>query len=197
MLQKKIIESCLLLVLSMASGAAIAATPGASMLANTCAGCHGTNGVSSGPAAPTIAGFSNDYFIGVMQQFKNAEIPSTIMTRIAKGYTDEEIKLMAKHFSEMEFKRKPQQFDAKKAAFGKRLHNKYCEKCHENGGRKSEDDAGILAGQWAPYLNNAMNDYTSGDREMHKKMKKKVDALQKDHGDAGLDALINFYASQK
>lgn len=197
MMQKKIIKSCLLLVFSMASGAANAATPGASMLANTCAGCHGTNGVSSGPAAPTIAGFSNDYFIEVMEQFKNAEIPSTIMSRIAKGYTDEEIKLLAKHFSEMEFTRKSQQFDAKKAAFGERLHNKYCEKCHEDGGRESDDDAGILAGQWAAYLRNTMHDYNSGDREMHKKMKKKVDALQKDHGNDGLDALINFYASQK
>lgn len=197
MKQKNITKNCLLLVFSMASGAATAATPSASMLANTCAGCHGTNGASSGPAAPTIAGFSNDYFIEVMEQFKMDEIPSTIMSRIAKGYTEEEIKLMARHFSDMTFKRKPQQFDAKKAAFGERLHDKYCEKCHEDGGRESEDDAGILAGQWAAYLENTMQDYTSGDREMLKKMKKKVDALQKDHGDEGLDALINFYASQQ
>ncbi|MCG8122535.1 MAG: cytochrome c4, partial [Candidatus Thiodiazotropha taylori] len=30
----------------------------ASMLANTCAGCHGTNGASIGPASPSIGGIS-------------------------------------------------------------------------------------------------------------------------------------------
>ncbi|MDH5484137.1 MAG: cytochrome c4 [Gammaproteobacteria bacterium] len=197
MKQKNIIKNCLLLVFSMASGVSLAGTPSASMLADTCAGCHGTNGISNGPATPTIAGISNDYFIEVMEQFKAAEIPSTIMSRIAKGYTEDEIKLMARHFSGMKFKRKPQQFDSKKAALGKKLHKKYCEKCHEDGGRKSDDDAGILAGQWAAYLQNTLQDYTSGDREMQKKMKKKVDSLQKDHGNDGLDALINFYASQQ
>lgn len=195
--KKQIINNCLLLAFSMASGASLAGTPSASMLANTCAGCHGTNGISNGPATPTIAGISNNYFIETMGQYKSGEIPSTIMSRIAKGYTDEEIKLMAKHFSDMKFKRKPQDFDAKKADFGKKLHKKYCEKCHEDGGRKSDDDAGILAGQWATYLQNTMQDYTSGNREMQKKMKKKVDSLQNDHGNDGLDALINFYASQQ
>jgi cytochrome c553 len=28
------------------------------MLANTCAGCHGTNGISTGPATPTISGMA-------------------------------------------------------------------------------------------------------------------------------------------
>lgn len=197
MKHKKIITNCLLLVFSMASGACIAGTPSASMLANTCAGCHGPNGASNGPATPTIAGISEDYFIEAMSLYKFDEMPSTVMGRIAKGYTEGEIELMAKHFSSMSFKRKPQKYDSKKASFGKKLHKKYCEKCHEDGGRESEDDAGILAGQWSPYLRYTMQDYTSGNREMTKKMKKKVKSLQKDHGDKGLDALFHFYASQK
>ncbi len=194
---KNIITNCLLLIISMISGASIAGTPSASMLANTCAGCHGTNGASHGPATPTIAGISHDYFIEAMEMYKSGEMPSTIMQRIAKGYTEAEIKLMAKHFSSLPFKRKAQKYDRKKASFGKKLHKKYCEKCHEDGGRKSEDDAGILAGQWSAYLRYTMKDYTSGKREMTKKMKKKVKSLQKDHGDKGLDSLFHFYASQK
>ena len=78
---------------------AMAETPSATMLANTCAGCHGTFGSSVGPASPTIAGISRDYFIETMLAYKEAQRPSTIMSRIAKGYTEQEIELMAEYFS--------------------------------------------------------------------------------------------------
>ncbi|MCW9025155.1 MAG: cytochrome c4 [Gammaproteobacteria bacterium] len=182
---------------SLLYGSAMAAAPSASMLANTCAGCHGTNGSSMGPASPTIAGISKDFFIETMEAYKAGERVSTIMSRIAKGYTEEEIKRMAGFFSQQKFVRQPQEHDAQKAKLGKKLHKKYCEKCHEDGGSSSKDDAGILAGQWDKYLRYSMEDFTSGDREMQKKMKKKVESLQKDHGDKGMDALIHYYTSQK
>lgn len=180
-------------------GAVFAATPSATMLANTCFGCHGPNGNSVGPASPTIAGLSNEYFIETMQGYRSGEIPSTIMTRIAKGYSDEEIKLMAGYFSKQKFNRaaKNQKTDAKMAKKGAKHHKKYCEKCHEDGGRSSEDDAGILAGQWMPYLHYTLNDYLSGKREMTKKMKKKVNALKDKKGDKGFEELLHFYGSQK
>lgn len=197
MKQRHRLQLMLLISSSMLCGTALADTPSASMLANTCAGCHGTNGSSVGPASPTIAGISRDYFIETMEAYQKAERPSTIMTRIAKGYTEKEIKLMADFFSKQEFVRMTQSYDAKKARKGKKLHKKYCEKCHEDAGRSAEDDAGILAGQWEPYLRYSMEDFTSGNRTMEKKMKKKMDKLKEEHGDKGIDALINFYASQK
>ncbi|MFY9974750.1 MAG: c-type cytochrome, partial [Chromatiaceae bacterium] len=39
----------------------------ARMLAETCAGCHGTDGTSVGPASPTIAGMNGEYFTELMQ----------------------------------------------------------------------------------------------------------------------------------
>ena len=167
------------------------------MLANTCAGCHGTNGSSVGPASPTIAGISPDYFIETMEAYQTGERPSTIMGRIAKGYSEKEIDLMANYFSKQPFVRLPQDYDAKAAKLGKRLHKKYCEKCHEEDGRSSEDDAGILAGQWQTYLRFNMEDFTSGKRPMEKKMKKRMGKLDKAHGQAGIDALVHFYASQR
>jgi sulfide dehydrogenase cytochrome subunit len=140
---------------------------------------------------------SKDNFIETMQAYKEGERPSTIMTRIAKGYTDAEIKLMAGYFSKQTFVRQKQKYKKSAAKFGKKLHKKYCEKCHEEGGRSADDDAGILAGQWKPYLQYSMDDFTKNGRSMEKKMKKKLNALQKDHGDKGIDALINYYASQK
>ena len=194
---KKRLQGILIACSVVVGGAAFAATPSASMLGNTCAGCHGTNGNSNGPATQTIAGISSEYFIETMEAYKSGERPSTIMTRIAKGYTEEEIKRMAKFFAKQKFDRQPQKVDAKMAKRGKKLHDKYCEKCHEDGGRSTEDDAGILAGQWKPYLKYTMEDFMSGDREMTKKMKKKVDQLKKSKGDAGMKQLFHYYASQK
>ncbi|RUM94214.1 MAG: cytochrome c4 [Thiothrix sp.] len=170
----------------------------AQMLTNTCFGCHGPDGASSGPATPTIAGISTDYFIEVMTGYASGDVPSTIMGRIAKGYNEEEIELMAGVFSELPFVNAPdQKFDEKLAKKGAKLHDKYCEKCHAEGGSSSEDDSGILAGQWMPYNSFAIKDYNDDDREATKKMKKKMKKLMEKEGDAGFDALLNYYASQK
>jgi sulfide dehydrogenase cytochrome subunit len=166
----------------------------ASMLANTCAGCHGTHGASAGPASPSISGISAVYFEEIMQGFKSGDIPSTIMGRIAEGYSEDEIKAMGEHFSKQAFVKAQQSFDDTLAVKGEKLHDKYCEKCHADGGSSAEDDSGILLGQLTPYLHYALTDFKAGDREMTKKMKKKVNQLMKKEGDAGFDALLNFYA---
>ena len=168
-----------------------------SMLADTCDGCHGTSGASDGPAIPTIAGLSEEYFVEVMQGFASGEVPSTIMGRIAKGYSEDEIKQMAKHFGAKPFVMAKQDFDAGQVKKGAKLHDKYCEKCHADGGTSAEDDAGVLAGQWTPYLNWTLADYRAGDREMTKKMKKKVEQMLSKEGDAGIQALLSYYASQQ
>jgi sulfide dehydrogenase cytochrome subunit len=100
-------------------------------------------------------------------------------------------------FSKQEFVRLDQEHDQKLARKGAKHHKKYCEKCHEDSGRSSEDDAGILAGQWMLYLTYSMDDFTSGRRDMEKKMKKKLDLMMKEQGDEGMKQLIHFYGSQK
>ena len=169
----------------------------AEMLAHTCAGCHGTNGASQGPAAPTISGLSTDYFVELMQGFANDEIPNTIMGRIAKGYTEEEIVAMADYYGKHPFVKAEQKYDKKLVKKGGKLHDKYCEKCHSDGGQSAEDDSGVLAGQWTPYVKWSLADYRSGDREMTKKMAKKLNKLVEKEGDKGIDALLAYYASQQ
>jgi sulfide dehydrogenase cytochrome subunit len=169
-----------------------------SMLANTCAGCHGVDGVSKGPATPSIAGMSAEYMTEVLKAYKSGSAMSTIMDRITKGYTDEELAQVAKYYSEKKaVKVSGQTFDAALAKKGAKLHDKYCEKCHSEGGTLAEDESGFLGGQWTPYLHATMTDFTSGAREMPKKMKKKVEKLMKKEGDDGMKALMNYYASQK
>lgn len=186
--------------------------PSAQMLAENCNGCHGTDGASAGPASPSIAGSNKDYFVEIMKEYRKGEVPSTIMGRIAKGYSDAEIEKMAGFFNSKKFVPAKQKFDDKLAKKGEKLHDKYCEKCHENGGKipgepkkkgekekdeDSSDEYQLLAGQWTPYLRWQMADFVAGTREMPKKMKQKVDQLREKDGDAGVDALLSFYASQQ
>lgn len=168
-----------------------------SMLANTCAGCHGSDGASSGPAIPTIAGLSNDYFVEIMKGYAAGTIPASIMDRIAKGYTEDEINQLAKFYIAKPFVKAKQDFDPKLVKEGGKLHDKYCEKCHAEGGQSAEDDAGVMAGQWTPYLIYQLEDFNAGHREAPKKMAKKLKDLMSKEGQAGIDALISFYASQQ
>ncbi len=85
-----------------------------------------------------------------------------------------------------------QDFDAEKAAAGKKIHRRECEKCHSDGGSYADDDAGMLAGQWMPYLEQVFADYATGERGMlDEKMKEKIDPLQAE----SIEALIHYYAS--
>ena len=67
-------------------------------LAATCANCHGTNGVSVGEV-PSLAGKPKDEIVRKMQDYKKGTTPATIMPQLAKGYTDEQIELVAGWFA--------------------------------------------------------------------------------------------------
>jgi len=183
-------------LLLVGSSAAWAAADG-TMLANTCAGCHGTNGASVGPATPNLAAMSKDSMVEAMEAYASGERKSTIMGRLAKGYTKEQVEAMADFFNKQPIHLPAQETDAAKAEAGAKLHEDYCEKCHEDGGKKDEDGSGILAGQWMPYLHISFEDYASGARKAGKKMQKKLDEMLKEHGEDAVEQLVNFYGSQK
>ena len=67
-------------------------------LAATCANCHGTNGVSVGEVA-SLAGRPKDDLVRRMQDYKKGTVPGTIMPQLAKGYTDEQIDVVAGWFA--------------------------------------------------------------------------------------------------
>lgn len=188
--------SVVMTVTLLALGTSVTAGPSGEALAYTCAGCHGTDGSSVGPSSPHLAGMNAEYFVESMQEYREDERNPTIMNRLAKGYTDEQLEAMAEFFANQTLRLTPQQSDVAQAKLGAEYHEKYCEKCHEEGGRKS-DDAGILAGQWAPYLRFSLDDYRSGERDMTKKMGKKMKSMEKDHGAEAFEALIHYYAGQK
>ena len=67
-------------------------------LAATCANCHGTNGQARGDMKP-LAGVTADKILAQLADFKSGALPATIMHQIVKGYSDEQLRLIAGHFA--------------------------------------------------------------------------------------------------
>ena len=86
--------------LTVVAAAAQAPDPNlARNLAATCANCHGTQGVSQG-GTETLAGMAKATMINKLQEFKTGAKPASIMHQLSKGYTDEQLALIAGWFSE-------------------------------------------------------------------------------------------------
>jgi sulfide dehydrogenase cytochrome subunit len=174
-------------------------------LEKDCNDCHGPHGISESNDVPTIAGTSTgilgDYLTAYREKDRpcpkskyrhgDTKRPETDMCAVTAKLSDADIGALAARYAAKPFKAAKQAFDPAKAAAGKKLHARDCEKCHTGSGRDADADAAILAGQWSPYLKQAMDHFVSGERPMPKKMKEKVSKL----APADIDALVNFYAS--
>jgi cytochrome subunit of sulfide dehydrogenase len=77
-----------------------AQSPEAPLIAQACAGCHGQAGAGSG-SVPKIAGYNRDLFIAQWAAFRAKQRPATIMDRVATGYTDAEVAVLADYFSRL------------------------------------------------------------------------------------------------
>jgi cytochrome subunit of sulfide dehydrogenase len=68
-------------------------------LAATCTGCHGTNGQTVGGALPALAGQPKAALLASLMAFKSGERRATVMTQLAKGYSDEDLERIAAFFA--------------------------------------------------------------------------------------------------
>lgn len=200
--------SALLLTVAALSSLTQANSAGAAdvnKLIETCIDCHGKDGASTTSDVPIIGGYSAVYLADSLKNYKIKERPCPEvkfnagphkgepmdMCKVTKDLTDADMKLITDYFAAKPFVRAKQTFDADKAKRGKIIHDTNCKKCHDDGGSSPDDDAGILAGQWMPYIQHTFDEFNSGERPMPKKMKPKFEKLQK----TDIDDLINYFGS--
>lgn len=174
---------------------------------DSCASCHGKDGVSTEKDVPTIAGYSRGYLADTLSAYQKQERPcpetkvrsgnkaGTVsdMCQSVKELSASDIKQVAQYFSAKKFIRATQSVDSALATKGREIHDSLCEKCHLDAGNNPNDDAGMLGGQWMPFLKAQFVDFKTGKRPMPQKMKPKIDKLSPDD----FDALVNFYGSIK
>ena len=80
----------------LAAAPAPAADP--QLLASSCSGCHAESAKLT-TAIPRIRGLPAAVIVEAMHSFRSGLRPATVMDRIAKGITDDEIKQLAEYFS--------------------------------------------------------------------------------------------------
>ena len=143
---------------------------------------------------PTIGGLDRGYLTSVLSDYKLGLRKSTIMGRIMKGYSDEEIWAMAGWFANQPWVSNDAVADSSLLALGKEIHEKQCETCHEDGGRVQDDESPRIAGQWVGYVHYALEECRDiGKRCQPRKMGERVMKLS----DEDLRALAHYYASER
>jgi cytochrome c553 len=78
----------------MTPAPAAEAPPGAA----SCSGCHPA-GANADTPVPRLAGQDAGAIVAAMQAFRNGQRPATVMDRIARGFSDEEVRVMAEWFA--------------------------------------------------------------------------------------------------
>jgi len=166
----------------------------AAMLSHTCAGCHGTDGASAGAVMPTIAGMDKGYLVKVLEDYKDDLRSSTIMGRIMRGYSDQEIAAIASFFAAQPWVSTERPVDGTLAYQGELIHQERCETCHADGGRGQDTRSPRLAGQWGPYIQYALETCRARGASCKKRQgAERVKVLD----DAEIQALAHYYESQK
>jgi sulfide dehydrogenase cytochrome subunit len=161
-------------------------------LANTCNNCHGVNGVSVGPTMPSIGGLPEAYLKNIMLEWKSGARFSATMSRLIKGYSDEQIAELAAYFAKKPWVPVAQKTDPKLVKLGKEA-TKRCASCHGETGVPEDKETPHLNGQWAGYLELEALKYRDDavampSRQMRNAAKKLTDEEVK--------AVSAFYASQ-
>jgi len=93
----KLLSAIAVAALAICPGTVLAASdppPGAS----ACSGCHAANATVETPV-PKILGRNADEIVAAMAAFRTGDKPSTVMGRIAKGFTAEEVRPIAAWFA--------------------------------------------------------------------------------------------------
>ncbi len=88
-----------LLVGAAFPGAVAAQTVDVTVLAASCATCHGP-GLGGSGAVPSIKGRRSADLASAMRAFQSGERPATIMTRLSKGWSAAEIDALAAKLGE-------------------------------------------------------------------------------------------------
>jgi len=66
-------------------------------IALSCSGCHADE---ARPGIPALSGLSSGDLYDSLSSYKRSTDGSTVMHRIARGYSDEELQRLAEHFGE-------------------------------------------------------------------------------------------------
>jgi len=160
--------------------------------AESCAGCHGADGISQMPLTPSLAGQSDEFVQWQLVYFRAGTRKSEVMGPIAEALTNEEIRNLGAYYASLP-PPMPQPAADAFAQTGEKLALRHrCASCH------GEDYAGFraaarLAGQREDVLLKALHDFKSGIR-MGSGVASMSDVVY-ELNDANMQALAHYMAT--
>lgn len=88
-----------LLALSLMLSTPLALAASGEMLAQTCAACHGTQGKLAAESFAALAAMPKAQFVQAMNDFKSGKRASTLMQKVAEGFTEADYAAMGDYFA--------------------------------------------------------------------------------------------------
>ena len=73
-----------------------------SQATQTCASCHGKNGVSQTENFPTLAGQYQDYLLHSLKAYRDGERENAIMSGQVQGMSNDQLKALARYYSQQD-----------------------------------------------------------------------------------------------
>jgi len=67
----------------------------------SCAGCHGSEGISQAGMFPNLAGQHAEYLESALKQYRDGDRENDMMTPMAKGLSDDDIKDIAAYYARL------------------------------------------------------------------------------------------------
>ena len=130
----------------------------------TCFDCHGVSGESADPEFPILAGQHYYYLYVQLKDFKAGRRASEIMQPMVEELSRDQMKLIAKYFSEQNWPRTGYRGDPAKTAKGRTATDAgQCVQCHR-GGFDGDSRVPRLAGQYREYLLKTLSDFKNKER---------------------------------
>ncbi len=168
-------------------------------LSETCAGCHGENGVSTIAAYPSLAGQNANYTFKELNDYAANDRKSEIMTPIAQSLSKKDMADIAAWFSSLPTPKKKNSDKslekAEKLVYegdSKRTLTP-CYLCHGKEGKGEKMDTPALAGQQAEYFAQTLKAYKSGER--HNDIFSRMRLISKQLSEQEIQELAEYYQS--
>jgi cytochrome c553 len=164
--------------------------------AESCAGCHGADGISQTAETPSLAGEPDDYIQWQLVYFRRGARKNELMESVAQSLSNEEIRNLGAYYASLP-PPKPESAPASDALAqtGARLAKQHrCASCHGDD-YEGVGPAARLSGQREDVLLKALHEFKSGNR-VGSGVASMADVTF-DLNDAEMQALAHFMATRR
>lgn len=160
----------------------------------SCADCHGADGVAAKAGTPHLNGQLHGYLESSIARFKDNSRPGVAFGHAPAGLDSARMTEILKTYSAAKVAR-PKQAAINPAllARGETVYGNRCADCHPDNGRESDKDSPLVAAQDVDYLIKQSNLFVEGKRKFAFGMADAFRGLSADD----LAAVSHFFASQE